>query len=70
MRPLRRERQKSSSEGRLESKSEAQWSIWRSHSAAWYLLEAETHRKESEEKNEICYSRERTASLSFFFHFF
>lgn len=41
MRPLRSERQNSSSDGSLESVSEATWSIWRSHCAAWYLLEAE-----------------------------
>lgn len=42
MRPLRSARQNSSSEASLGSVAVAPWSIWRSHSAAWYLLEAET----------------------------
>jgi len=40
MRPLRSARQNSSSEGSLESDEDALLSIWRSHSAASYLLEA------------------------------
>lgn len=42
MRPLRSERQNSSSEGVGESDEDAKWSIWRSHSVALYLLEAST----------------------------
>lgn len=41
MRPLRSARQNSSSEGSLGRDSEAPWSISRSHSVAWYLLEAD-----------------------------
>jgi len=42
MRPLRRARQKSSSEGVAVRDNDATLSIWRSHSVALYLLQAST----------------------------
>lgn len=48
MRPLRRARQKSSSDGSLGSDAHAPWSICLSHSAAWHLLEAEIEQPKRE----------------------